>query len=449
VNGQEPAALKDATSGETIPVDVDGSELRFLASEVPSMGYRTYVPVSSTVHQVSDLRSDGGGRIVENEFFRVTLQPERGAIKSIVDKQSGRELVDSGGEYGFGQFLLERYSRKDVEDYANAYLASRNYSWAIPDMARSDLPPSEHEVSHPGPMKLELRRGATFLRAKMSAPPSASVPFGTGLSVTIQPGERFVELSWSVEGKPKDPWPEAGWVSMPWKVAEPQFRLARLGAIIDPATDLVRGSNHAMHFLNGGLAVIDDSGAGIGLAPLDSPVVSLDRRGGYQYWKEFVPRKAVVWMNLFNNLFGTNFQQWVSGSWTSRVRIWTVDHFEASASLFTPGEEARFPLEAAYFDGAAGKLPPDRAGIRLSREGVKVTALGPNPDGDGLVLRLWEQSGRDGDCRVSLPAEWKVESVQPCDLRGRAQGGPIPVRDGSFAVPLTHYAPVTLLFDMK
>ena len=34
-----------------------------------------------------------------------------------------------------------------------------------------------------------------------------------------------------------------------------------------------------------------------------------------------------------------------------------------------------------------------------------VTAFGPNPDGDGTLLRLWEQAGKDGPCRVRLPQE--------------------------------------------
>jgi hypothetical protein len=74
-----------------------------------------------------------------------------------------------------------------------------------------------------------------------------------------------------------------------------------------------------------------------------------------------------------------------------------------------------------------------------------VTAFGPNPDGDGLLLRLWEQAGQDGICRVRLPDGMGVTQAQPCDLRGRAQGEPIPLHGDSVEVPLTHFAPVSLI----
>jgi hypothetical protein len=36
-------------------------------------------------------------------------------------------------------------------------------------------------------------------------------------------------------------------------------------------------------------------------------------------------------------------------------------------------------------------------------------------------------------------------SAQPCDLRGRPVGEPIPVTDGKLKVPMSPFAPVSLL----
>jgi hypothetical protein len=83
--------------------------------------------------------------------------------------------------------------------------------------------------------------------------------------------------------------------------------------------------------------------------------------------------------------------------------------------------------------------------LELSRKGVLVTAFGPNPDGEGTLLRLWEQAGQDGPCRVRLPGALRNAKAQPCDLRGRPVGDPLPVRDGSVEVPLGHFAPASIL----
>jgi len=215
--------------------------------------------------------------------------------------------------------------------------------------------------------------------------------------------------------------------------------------VTDLAKDVIPGSNHELYKLTNGMAVFDPEGHGVGLCSPDAPLVSLERTGGYRYSRDFLPAKPVVFVNLYNNLYGVNFQQWIGGSWSSRVRIWAVNGYEAGASLIAPARECRVPLEAGAADGAAGKLPVEQAGIELSRPGVEVTAFGPNPDGPGLLLRLWEQIGSDGECTVRLPAGLKVTSVQPCDLRGRPHGNPLAMREGRFSVLLRHYAPASLL----
>ena len=71
--------------------------------------------------------------------------------------------------------------------------------------------------------------------------------------------------------------------------------------------------------------------------------------------------------------------------------------------------------------------------------------FGPNPDGEGIILRLWEQAGTGGVCKITLPAGMDVDAVQPCNLRGAHIGGPIAVRRGVFSVEVNEYAPVSLI----
>jgi alpha-mannosidase len=84
----------------------------------------------------------------------------------------------------------------------------------------------------------------------------------------------------------------------------------------------------------------------------------------------------------------------------------------AEKSLITPSEEAREPLLAASAENGDGKAPVSQAGLELSRRGVKITAFGPNPDGDGIVLRLWEMAGQSGKCQVRLPTGLNGLDVQ-------------------------------------
>jgi hypothetical protein len=461
----EAAGWKEASTGESVvvhavrafeprqrrsavpenPRKVQGTFLHFVARDIPALGYRTYVPtpaVFSRPHTIPD------SLVIENEYFRVQMDRYRGVVGSIVEKRSGRELVEQSSQYGLGQYFHERFDQQRIQEYFEHYLKYIP-GWA-PHFARGGLPSADevpYSCASPKKFGWNVDVNGVVQTAGHFSLASTEVPLAVMLDAQIYRDQPCLDLSFSIVRKEPDPWPEAGWLCLPFKVDEPTFRLGRLGSVIDPAKDARRGSNFEVFCLNTGMTITGPDGKGVGLCPLHSPVLSIGRPGLYRYSKEFGSREPVVFVNLFNNVWGTNFQQWTEGTWQSRVRIWAVEGKGIEADLLTPSWEARSPCTAAYFDGPAGTLPPSQSGIELSRKGVLVTAFGPNPDGEGILLRLWEQSGEDGICRVRLPKGMDVAKAQPCDLRGRPRGDPLPVRDGSIKVELTHFAPVSLLLD--
>ena len=74
-----------------------------------------------------------------------------------------------------------------------------------------------------------------------------------------------------------------------------------------------------------------------------------------------------------------------------------------------------------------------------------MTAFCPNPDGDGIVLRVWEQVGRGGEITVTLPQGMKATEVHPVNLRGERAGNPIPVKDGRFSFELNAWSPKSFI----
>ena len=112
---------------------------------------------------------------------------------------------------------------------------------------------------------------------------------------------------------------------------------------------------------------------------------------------------------------------------------------ESTAETLIGGSwEARDGCLAAVSDAAPGKLPPTAVGLSItlksaegdsakgaSPRGLLVTAFGPNPYGEGTLLRLWDQAGSAGTCTIGIPAGIKARTAQPCDLRGQDVGSPI------------------------
>ena len=149
-----------------------------------------------------------------------------------------------------------------------------------------------------------------------------------------------------------------------------------------------------------------------------------------------MPRKPSAFVNLYNNEWNTNFPEWQEGSWTSRVRLWLI------ARDCEPRAAPHRPLLGSPPSAARrrGRWPGRHAAQGTSRpeplaSGVLVTAFGQNPDGDGTLLRVWEQSGESGKLVVDLPAGYK--SAVPVNLRGEQTGKSIAVKDGRLSLELT------------
>ena len=466
-DGPAVAALKLVDGDEVLPVERASGQLHFIAHDLPPMGYRTYVPAkinkAESIHEV--VAADGSWRTsprsersastavggydaktatAESPFFKATLDPARGVVRSLVDKRSGYELVDAGSPIGLGQYLYERFDHNQVRSYCETYLRGGGEP---AHFAKPGLPSAEqcpYQAFSPTDFKLRFEQSPVSVTAVMEAQGGTNLPPIT-TRLVLYGSLPYADLEITLHDKPLEPWPEAGWLCLPFKVSEPQFHLGRLGSIIDPARDCIAGANRNIFGLNSGLTMTDPQGRGVGFCPLDAPLVSLDEPGCWKYSLDFVPRKPVAYLNLFNNQWTTNFRFWNRGTWTYRVRLWAIDGYAAEPALITPAEEARFPVQAAAANGRPGKLPPAQRGLEISGKGVLVTAFGANPDGEGMVLRLWEYAGMTAPREARLPEGIKASSVQPVNLRGQPLGKAIPVHDRRFSFDLGAFAPASFL----
>ena len=426
--------------------------------DAPPCGYRTEpMPAAS---RKKPPRKTLEPAILENAFFKLTLDPAKGAIASLVDKRTGREWVEPAESPGLGAYLNERFTFEQTLNYAVAYQGGRAFKsfgapgeWPHPGMHKVGMI-SEQEVPYRAAMsgKGTVLMDGNTATIECPADPAHHLP-ATALRVTLPVDQPYLDLELTIKDKAKDNWPEADWLCLPFKVASPQFHVHRALGVMNPVTDILPGANRDLFSIGHGVTITDADGAGIAVCPLDHPLVSLDRPGCWRASKdadEFTPRKPVVYLNLYNNQWNTNFRYWYPGTWSSRVRLWTFDATTPpDAVIATPALEARNPLIAVATTGAGDKLPATRGGLAVSRHGVVVTAFGDNPDGDGTLLRVWEMAGVSGELTVTLPGTFT--SATPVNLRGETAGeplgDPLPVRDRQVMFSLPAYAPASFLLD--
>lgn len=410
--------------------------------DVPPSGYVSFSPGELTAQNtVHDQQS-----VLSTPYFQVTFDLARGGISSLIEKSTGRQLADTTATYVIGQFLHERFSTREVDKWFNAYSRIKD-GWGLNDLGKPGMIDAEkapYLAFTPGEWKIDVAHSNVADIATLTATNPEGHAQLYSLTFTFPRQAAYVDVMWSVTAKTPDKQPEGGWLCFPFNVKEPTFTIGRPGGTVNPAKDIVPGSNRYLMAVNSGVAVTQPDKSGIALSSADAPLISLGQPGLWQYSLDYIPRVPTVFVNLYNNMWNTNFPLWQEGSWTESVRIWPVGKgCSTITDLVQHSWETRLPLLTATAEGAPGKLPSLNEGINISRPGVLITAFGENPDGEGTILRLWEQAGISGKCTVKFNDNKNVKALLPLDLRGNKKGAPVAVKNGTFTFNLNKYAPAS------
>jgi hypothetical protein len=351
-----------------------------------------------------------------------------------------------------GQFLYERFSYNEVHQFDSAYIRG-NSDWGFAELGKPNMPP-EAEMPYlsatPEHCHWERNNANELIMHYQPGAANDKLKFPVTTKIILDKDKNYFDIELTID-KPAEPLPEAGWICLPFSIPHPQFRVGRNGSIIDPVKDInVKGVNRHLYEVGTGVALFDASGRGIGICPLDAPLVSLGEPGVFKYDTSYVPTQPNVFFNLFNNHWSTNYRLWNEGKWTYTFRIWAFDKYDAESSLITPSLEALYPVQYGYQNhGAPQKnLTIASTGIELSRKGISITAFETDPFGNtGTLLRLWEMTGKSGEVTISLPQDLHFKKATPVTLRSEKAGKAIKITNGKFSYNIKAFAPLSFLLE--
>ncbi len=416
----------------------------FFVNNIPANGYKTVTENEIVkINNTTDIETS-----LSNNFFEVVFNLEKGGISSLIDKKTDRELIDHSSDYILGQFLHERFSSIEIDDWFNSYSRIKD-GWGLNDLGKPGMPTADlvpYLAFTPNKWDISISHSNLSDIATLSSTSTEGFAKKYTIVFTFPKNEAYIDIEWKVDSKTPEKHPEGGWLCFPFALDNPIFTVGRLGGPINPATDIIKGTNRHLMAVNTGVTIVDSSNYGIGLAPMDSPLVSLGKPGLWKFSMDYVPKVSSIFVNLYNNMWNTNFQLWQEGSWSESVRIWSKQNNSSTIpNLIKNSWEARVPLLVGYADGEGGALNSTKQGILLSKEGVLITSFGPNPNGEGTVLRIWEQAGNTGELTIQLPEDSTYSEVITVNLRGEEIGDPIEISKNKFLVNLNSYAPASFI----
>ncbi|HEY6292376.1 MAG TPA: polysaccharide lyase family protein [Terriglobia bacterium] len=368
------------------------NHVRFLAHDVPSLGYRCYQVVEPHEHSSPEPgeASLPTADVLENTYYRIEVDPQAGAIKSVLDKQINRELVDVSSPYRFNQYL---------------YVTGGDGGTQIVYMRKS-LPLAKLTVgASSGGRVTSLRRTSygQVLTYETSGPHASSID----TDVILFDQEKKIELVNRVHKDPSDN-KEAVYFAFPVAGEHREFTYEIQNGWVDPAHDLLKGANVAWFTVQHWVRVAS-AGLSVGLVPIDSPLITLGDIVRGTWPEEFQPRSGTVFSYVMNNYWHTNFRRVQSGDYTFRYAL-TSGSDLSSAELARFGRAAMTPLEVGElvsndkFDDPARPLPPSpRSFLEVDAPNVVVVNWKAADDGNGTIVRLLETGGSSATATLTFP----------------------------------------------
>ncbi|MBI5443965.1 MAG: hypothetical protein HY900_22500 [Deltaproteobacteria bacterium] len=403
----------------------------FYAAEVPALGYRLYTPAADATEPAVARRS--GAAQLENDFYRVSVDPLTGNVASLYDKTNARELVDPVAPAGFNALVAAEQERAVVWG-----------GWTA-------VPPGTVTVlAEVGPVesRLIVERSTSPLSHTLLTLP-AQLP-------RVDVTHRFTRSR--TRAVPRGDQTHWYYVSMPFALGSEGFigRFQGPNGWLQPQRDWIPGTAHNARVSRQGTDVRAADGFGVTVANRESYLSSFGSTG---FWNAGEPEAPALFVNLYartDEALTTDrgwvaFDTWEPGAPTVydfnfSLQSGTGGFDPAAAERFSAGFAAPL-LVAPLATNAGGPLPEAAASLlSVSADHVAVGVLKraefENPDGRDLILRLREMGGRNADnSTVSLPfaLEW-AESSSLTEQRA----GAVPLPASPLTVSLTPYQTLTV-----
>lgn len=249
--------------------------------------------------------------------FKLCLDPRTGAVCRLVARTDNRLWASKQNPLAL--FRYQTFDQADYDRFTGQYLrdVEKTGGWAIPDFSKPGMekgaPVSRFWLPE---LKAVSRRDddrGTTLLLDLAMPEEAVARFGAPaqLAVLLQfPAAEsavFCDLRWFKKSACR--LPEAAWFSFrPRLRAAGRWSFTKLGAEINPLK-VVRDGNRHLHAIDGAAQYRDAAGS-LRIETVDAPLVA----PGAPALLNFTNRQPLLaggmHVNLYNNLWGTNFPMW-------------------------------------------------------------------------------------------------------------------------------------------
>ncbi|MEM2930575.1 MAG: glycosyl hydrolase-related protein [Thermoproteota archaeon] len=362
-------------------------EIVFVAKDVPPLGYKVYKIVEEE-NADTPLQGEADEEyVIENEFYRIEVEPDSGIVKRICDKELKRELVDPDASHGFGQIIVREsatFMRHPVED-----------------------------------IRVEKGFNGPVIKSIIIKGSARGFPLIVE-EIVLYKGVKKIDLNIRIS-KDSTPLNEM-YVSFPFKADNPRFTYEGPNIVVTPIEDQFPGSHTCYYPVQHWVNVCDENeDFGVTWSSIDAHLVmfgglyplgvSFAHHGvtppGYPSEELRVRKfeKGHIYSFVLENNFRTNFYATQTGDLLLRYSLTSHKGGWREGTAMTHGWNSTNPLTPVFAEGGRKGVLSSKSSsfLRINPSNIIVTTMKTSEDGEGFVLRLLETLGKETKTSINLP----------------------------------------------
>lgn len=352
----------------------EGTYYAIYVENLPPMGYKTHRIILAKDNSPVLPHTIMDNNAVENEYYKISFDPQSGSINSLFDKKLQLEMVDAGSEWQLGSFVYEslRGNRRQMEQYT------------LTEYDREGLTNVRVSVGTNGPIYQSV-----LIEGKSGCCDDA---FGVKIELRLFHIEKRIELNYAVRKTPITA-PDGIYVAFPFKLDNAKLYFDVQGGVVSSGENQLEGTASEWNTVQNFVAARNEKAQiviGSNLAPLFQLGGMISEK--FQRKKTYKSPHVFSWVT--NNYWTTNFRASQEGElrWSYYL---TSDGNLSNMFATRFGWSSRVPIYARVMpEGKSNNQPMSYSAFRFNKDNLLMTSATPSIDKGYVLINVRELDGK-------------------------------------------------------